>query len=53
MPEEPKDPIPRKHLERQRNGKHGQILFYRAIPATAEDPTSTNAVDWHLKVKDI
>ena len=27
--------------------------FHRTIPATAGSPTSTNAIDWHLKVKDI
>ena len=34
-------------------GKDGQILLYRTLLATARDPTSTTAVDWHLKVKDI
>ena len=28
-------------------------LFHRAVLATAGDSTSTTAVDWHLKVKDI
>ena len=30
--------------------KDGQTLFYRTILATARGPTSTTAVDWHLKV---
>ena len=33
--------------------KDGQILPYRTLPATTGDPTGTNVVDWHLKVKDI
>ena len=33
--------------------KDGQILFHSALLATAGGPTSTTAVDWHLKVKDI
>ena len=33
--------------------KNEQTLFYRALLATARGPTSTIAVDWHLKVKDI
>ena len=33
--------------------KDGQVLFHRIYPATARDLTSTNAVNWHLKVKDI
>ena len=34
-------------------GKDGQTLFHRILPAIARSLTSTNAVDWHLKVKDI
>ena len=33
--------------------KDGQTLFNRTIPTTARGPTSTTAVDLHLKVKDI
>ena len=33
--------------------KDGQILFHRILPATAGGLTSTTAVDWHLKLKDI
>ena len=33
--------------------KDGQTLFHRTLSATARGPTSTTAVDWHLKVKDI
>ena len=33
--------------------KDGETLFHRTLPATAMCPTSTTAVDWHLKVKDI
>ena len=29
----------------------GQTLFHRILLATAAGQTSTNAVDWHLKVK--
>ena len=31
--------------------KNGQTLFHRILPATVRGLTSTNAVDWHLKVK--
>ena len=31
----------------------GQTLSDRNIPATARNPTSTTAIDWPLKVKDI
>ena len=34
-------------------GKDGQTLFYRILPATAMGLTSKTAVNWHLKVKDI
>ena len=34
-------------------GKDGQTLFHRILLATARGLTSTTAVDWHLKVKDI
>ena len=33
--------------------KERQTLFYRTPPAIARGLTSTNSVDWHLKVKDI
>ena len=33
--------------------KDGQILFHRIYLATAKGLTSTAAVEWHLKVKDI
>ena len=33
--------------------KDGETLFHRTLPATIRGPTSTTAVDWHLKVKDI
>ena len=33
--------------------KDGQTLFHRSIPATTDGPTSTTAVDWYLKAKDI
>ena len=33
--------------------KNGLALFHGIIPATTWGPTSTTAVDWHLKVKDI
>ena len=29
--------------------KEGQILYHKALPATARGPTSTTAADWHLK----
>ena len=34
-------------------GKDGQTLFHRILLHTAGGLTSTTAVDWHLKVKDI
>ena len=34
-------------------GKDRQILFHRILLSTARGLTSTTAVDWHLKVKDI
>ena len=34
-------------------GKDGQTLFHRILPATAIGLTGKNAVNWHLKVKDI
>ena len=40
---------PRQTAER----KDGQTLFHRILPATARGLTSTNAIDWHLKLKDI
>ena len=33
--------------------KYRWILFHRTLLATARGPTSTTAIDWHLKVKDI
>ena len=33
--------------------KDGETLFHRTLPALAGATTSTAAVDWHLKVKDI
>ena len=33
--------------------KDGQTLFHSILQATAGGLTSTTAVDWHLKVKDI
>ena len=32
-------------------GKDGQTLFHRIIPATARGLTSATVVDWHLKFK--
>ena len=34
-------------------GKDEQTLFHRILPATARGLTSTTAVDWHFKVKDM
>ena len=34
-------------------GKGGQTLFHRILPATTMGLTSKTAVNWHLKVKDI
>ena len=33
--------------------KYGQTLLHRNFPANTTAPTSTIAVDWHLKVRDI
>ena len=33
--------------------KDGQTLLHRILPATSRGTTSTHAVDWHLKVKNI
>ena len=33
--------------------KDGQTLFHGTLPATARGLTSTTAIAWHLKVKDI
>ena len=33
--------------------KDKKTLFHKTLSATIEGPTSTTAVDWHLKVKDI
>ena len=52
--EKPNDPILRKHPHRRQDRRMDRdTLFHRTIPATARSPTSTTAVDWHLKVKDI
>ena len=48
--EKPNDPIPKKHLDRWKNG---QTLFHRTLLASARGPSRTTAVDWQLKVKDI
>ena len=43
-----------KKMPRQTAGqKGGQTLFHRANVTAARSPTSTLAVDWHLKIKDI
>ena len=43
-----------KKTPRQTTGKKaGQTLFHRILPANTRGLTSTAAVDWHLKVKDI
>ena len=34
-------------------GKDRQNLFHKTLPATAIGLTGKNAVNWHLKVKDI
>ena len=34
-------------------GKDGQTLFHWILPATAIGLPGKNAVNWHLKVKDI
>ena len=34
-------------------GKYGQTLLHRILPATAMGLTSKTAVKWHLKVKDV
>ena len=34
-------------------GKDRQNLFHKTLPATAIGFTGKNAVNWHLKVKDI
>ena len=49
--EKPHDQIPRKHPDRQH--KNGQTLFHRTIPSSADGPTSTTAVNRHLKIKDL
>ena len=33
-------------------GKDGEILFHRILPAIARGLTGTTAAGWHLKVKD-
>ena len=42
------DSIPRKCPERR---KDRQTLFHGTLSATIGGPTSTTAVDWHLKVR--
>ena len=32
-------------------GKDGQTLFHKILPATARGLTSTTEVDWHLEIK--
>ena len=49
---ESNDPIPRKHPDRQHEGRT-DILFQRVLPATAGSLTSKTEVDWYLKVKDV
>ena len=45
---------PEQDLSQQTAGwKDGQTLFHMTLLDTAYGPTSTTAVDWHLKVKDI
>ena len=39
-------------LEQTEGQEDGQTLFYWTLLATATDPTSTTAVEWHLQVKD-
>ena len=34
-------------------GKDRQTLFHKTLPATTIGLTGKNAVNWHLKVKDI
>ena len=42
-----------KKISRETEGqKYGQTLCYWTLLATARGPTSTTAVDWHLKIKD-
>ena len=52
--EKSNDLIPRKRSAREMSGgKDGQTLFHRILPATVRGLTSTTAVNWHLKIKDI
>ena len=51
--EKSNDRLPKK-IPRQTEGwKDGQTIFYRTLPAAAHGPTSTTAIHWHLKDKDI
>ena len=34
-------------------GKDGQTLFHKILPATDRGLTSTTEVDWHLEIKHI
>ena len=44
------DPIPRKHPDRQQNGRMDNPYFTGSFQLpTIRDLTSTTAVDWHLK----
>ena len=52
--EKPNDPIPRKHPDKQHDRRMGRPYFIGPFWLSPEgSPTSTTAVDWHLKVKDI
>ena len=47
------NPILREQPDRWQDGGTDRPLFHRIISATAKCLTSTPAIDWHLKVKDI
>ena len=51
--QKPDDPIPRKHLDRCQDWQTGKFYFIEPFWLLPGDPTSTTAVDWHLKVEDI
>ena len=42
-----------KITQKRAGWKDGQAWFHRTLLVTARGPTSTTAVDWHLKVRDI
>ena len=42
-----------KITQKRAGWKDGQAWFHRTLLLTARGPTSTTAVDWHLKVRDI